>query len=101
MAAPEDLDARTEPATQRRRDEARQQGRVTFSGELSGGVLLLAAMVLLAAMARTLGVGLLETVRDGLTSPRHETLGIRDAENLLGEQYQRWLTLTGGFLGLL
>ena len=49
MASPEDLESRTEPASQRRRDEARQEGRVTFSAELAGGLLLLADHIAAAA----------------------------------------------------
>jgi flagellar biosynthesis protein FlhB len=101
MATPEDLDSRTEPATQRRRDDARQEGRVTFSPELGGGLLLLASAVLLAAMARNVGGGLVDAVRDGLAGPRAETLAAADAADLLGQQYRRWLTLAGGMLGLL
>ncbi len=99
MATPEDLESRTEPATQRRREEAREQGRVAFSGELAGGLLLLAGVVLLAATARLAGGGLLDAVRDGLAGPRHEALGAADAADLLGGAYRRWLALAGGLLG--
>jgi flagellar biosynthetic protein FlhB len=101
MASPEDLDSRTEPATQRRRDEARDQGRVTFSPELSGGLLLLAGTLLLAAMARGVGNGLVDAVREGLAQPLHEALVEKEAGALLIGEYWRWLLLTGGFLGLL
>jgi flagellar biosynthetic protein FlhB len=101
MATPEDLDSRTEPATQRRREEARQEGRVTFSAELGGGLLLLAATVLLAAMARGVGSGLVDAVRDSLSKPRSATLAAGDAADLLGQEFQHWLAIAGGILGLL
>src|SRR5262245_51321347 len=101
MAGPEDFESRTEPATQRRRDEARQQGRVAFSSELVGGLLLLAAMMFLAAAGRSIGGGLIDAVRDGLSVMRYGTLKAGDAVNLLGEQYRHWLALAGGFFGFL
>jgi flagellar biosynthetic protein FlhB len=101
MAGPEDLDSRTEPATQRRRDEARQEGRVTFSPELASGLLLLASALLLTGLARSVGGGLLEAVHSSLSAPLHERLATADAVELLGGQYWRWLALSGGFLGLL
>jgi flagellar biosynthesis protein FlhB len=101
MAAPEDLDSRTEPASQRRRDEARQEGRVTFSAELAGGLLLLSAMLLLATMARSLGGALVDAVHDGLAEPRHATLVAGDAADLFGHEFRRWLASAGGLLALL
>src|SRR5579871_4792019 len=101
MATPEDFDSRTEPATQRRREEVRREGQVAFSGELSGGLLLLATTVLLVAAGRGVGGGLLEAVRGGLADPKYVALGAADAAELLGAQYQRWLAVAGGFLVLL
>jgi flagellar biosynthetic protein FlhB len=101
MAEPEDLESRTEPATQRRRDEARQEGRVTFSAELASGLLLLASTILLAVLARGIGDALVDAVHDGLTLPRHDTLVEGDAADLLGQEFRRWLSSAGGLLGLL
>lgn len=98
---PEDFDSRTEPATQRRREEAREKGQVAFSTELIGGLLLLTAMIFLLVTARGTGGGLLDAIRDALLVKHYETLGTQDAANLLSDQYQRWLTLVGGFLGTL
>jgi flagellar biosynthetic protein FlhB len=58
--------SRTEPATPRRREEARQQGQVAYSNELVSGLLLLAGVAALVVGAGTLGSGLLEAVRGGL-----------------------------------
>ena len=74
---------------------------MTFSGELAGGLLLLAAMLLLAGMARGVGGTLVDAVHEGLATPRHETLAAGDAANLLGREFRRWLTSAGGLLGLL
>src|SRR5262249_22012108 len=94
----EDFESRTEAPTPRRREEARQQGRVAFSPELVGGLILLGGVVLLYVQARSLGGGLLDAVRTDLPRLPHETFGAREAAQLLAGQFQRWLGLIGGFL---
>jgi flagellar biosynthetic protein FlhB len=101
MATPEDLESRTEPATQRRRDEARDQGRVTFSAELVGGLLLLSATVLLMFLAQGLGGGLVDAIHEGLAKPLHVSLVSGDAAELLSGEFRRWLSITGVLLGSL
>ena len=58
---------RTEAPTQRRRQEARAQGQVAVSPDLSAGLLVLAGIGIMALGARGFGGGLLEAVRSGLS----------------------------------
>jgi flagellar biosynthetic protein FlhB len=102
MAESDDYDSRTEPATQRRRDEAREQGRVAYSSELVGGLLLLASMILLTNLGGTLSGGLLDSVRIALPAAPPHDLGVGEAAEQLGRYYWAWLRITGAFLiGLL
>ncbi len=94
----EDFESRTEAPTPRRREEARQQGRVAVSPELVGGLILLGGVVLLSMQARSLGGGLLEATRTDLRRLPQGEFGVREAAQLLAGQYQRWLGLIGSFL---
>ena len=53
--AEERYDERTEPATPRRREEARGRGHVARSADLSSAVILLAAVLALQFLGRGLG----------------------------------------------
>jgi len=65
--AQEDLgQSKTEEPTQRRREEAREQGQVAFSSDLTTGILLLSALAALAVLVPTLAGGLVHVLRDGL-----------------------------------
>jgi flagellar biosynthesis protein FlhB len=93
--------SKTEAPSQRRRDEARRQGRVAVSQELASAVLFFAGMLALLHGARALGAGLLESVRAGIVlSPRHE-LNANGAEVLFGRLASTGLQLLGPFLALL
>jgi len=59
--------SRTEAPTPRRRDEARSEGRVVVSTELTSGLLLLAAVGVLWFSSRGMGASLLEMVRYGVS----------------------------------
>jgi flagellar biosynthetic protein FlhB len=62
MADQGDDASKTEPATPRKREEARKEGRVALSRDLTVGVLLLAGVLLL----QTLGGGLMRAMQDGV-----------------------------------
>jgi flagellar biosynthetic protein FlhB len=63
----------TEAPTPRRREEAREQGRVVFSVELSTGLLLLAALGILWLASRSIGASLFDALRHGVRGWRmHE-----------------------------
>ncbi|MBI1830839.1 MAG: EscU/YscU/HrcU family type III secretion system export apparatus switch protein, partial [Planctomycetes bacterium] len=63
MADEVDFESKTEPATQRRREEAHEQGHFAFSTELVTGFTLLVGIGGLAFLAHTLGSGLLGQTR--------------------------------------
>lgn len=75
--------SRTEAPTQRRRDEARRQGRVAVSPDLTAAVLLLAGVLALLGGAAALGSGLLNDVRKGLAARPPRELTVRGAADLL------------------
>ncbi|GIW82452.1 MAG: flagellar biosynthetic protein FlhB [Gemmatales bacterium] len=54
---------KTEPATPRRREEARRQGQVAVSEDLTSGVLLLAGVIALWLLGQGISSSLLRTVR--------------------------------------
>jgi flagellar biosynthetic protein FlhB len=64
---PEDrFDERTEPATPRRRQEARARGHVARSADLAAAVVLLGGVAALAVFGRSLAGGLFDFTRDAL-----------------------------------
>jgi flagellar biosynthetic protein FlhB len=93
--------SRTEAPTQRRREEARAQGQVAVSRDLTSSLVLLAGLAGLALLAQTLGAGLLERVRhDVLLAGRLTDLGQLQAQGLLAAAMGRGLELVGFLLGL-
>lgn len=64
-----DPESRTEEPTPRRREEARRQGLVPFSAELSGAAVLLGGLVGLNYLGPSLGSGFLAVVRYELRCP--------------------------------
>jgi flagellar biosynthetic protein FlhB len=97
----EDFESRTEPASPRRREEARQQGQVAVSQELIGALVLLAGLAVLALQGRALGGGLLDALRVDLPRLPSADLSIEAASALLAVQFERCLRLLGLFLGVL
>ncbi len=97
----EDLESRTEPATPRRREEARQQGQVAFSAELAAALVLVAGVALLALLGPRVGRELLDTIRTDLPAPCPREMGTEEARELMSRQFSRGLSFLGVFLGLL
>src|SRR5438477_5700056 len=97
----EDFESRTEAPTPRRREEAREQGQVAFSGELVTGVLLLAAVAALSLGAGRLGDGLLGEVRLELLGAAAPEMTAGQAQGLLGQLFGKCLEIAGPLLGLL
>lgn len=60
------FDERTEPATPRRRREARERGHVARSADLAAAAVLLAGVAALALFGRPLAGGLFDLTRDAL-----------------------------------
>jgi flagellar biosynthesis protein FlhB len=93
--------SRTEAPTPRRREEARNEGRVVLSMELAAGLLLLCGVGVLWFVSRGLGAGLLETVRQGVLRCQLDELGPEQTRDLLAGYLTRGLQLTGVLLALL
>jgi flagellar biosynthetic protein FlhB len=101
MAEEHDFESRTEAPTQRRRDEARDAGRVAFSAELSMGVVLLVGVLGLALSARGVGTALVAEVQLDLVGGMVRDLTPALAEQLVGGVLGRGLQAAGIILGLL
>lgn len=97
----EDFDQRTEAPTQRRREEAREQGRTAVSMELTVGALMLAAIGGLWFASRSISAGLMESVRHGLLHCRVAELSPERTREVLANFLMRGLHVTGWLLGLL
>ena len=97
----DDFGQRTEAATPRRREEAREQGRVAVSADLAAGMLMLAAVGVLWFGSRTVGASLLETVRHGMLRCHVPELGPERTREVLTGFLTRGLHMTGMLLGLL
>jgi len=97
----DDFGQKTETATPRRREEAREQGRVAISSDLSAGALMLAAVGVLWFASRTIGAGLLESVRQGMLRCHVPELGPERTREVLMGFLTRGLHMTGTLLGLL
>jgi flagellar biosynthetic protein FlhB len=91
---------KSEAPTQHRREEARQQGQVAFSVELSGGALLLAGVLALWVGGQALAGGLLGAMRWDLLHIHHREFGPEEARNLLVGLFGRGADLGGFFLGV-
>src|SRR5262249_51526567 len=86
--------------TQRRREDARNQGRVAVSSELTTGVILVTGVVALAYAGETLGGGLLATVRHYLLGSTEE-LDFEQTQSVLTGAMIHGAELLGVFLGML
>src|SRR5690349_7333069 len=97
----EEFGQRTEAPTQRRREEAREQGRTAVSMELTLGMLMLAAIGGLWFASRSISAGLLESVRHGLSHCHVVELSPERTREVLTGFLTRGLHATGSLLGLL
>ncbi len=99
--ADEDFESKTEAPTQRRREEAREQGQVAFSMDFTGAVQLLAAVVMLYVTGPTIGHGLRQTARWILGGVRGQDIDALGVQGLFGSLALRGAELIGWFLGLM
>lgn len=76
---------RTEEATPRKREEAREEGRIPRSQELTVAMSLLGSAAVLSAVAPLAGHGLFEIMGRGLSTIGHITLDRDSATTLLRE----------------
>ena len=97
----EDFASRTEAATPRRREQAREQGQVAFSSELVTGVIVLAGMVVLSLGGGRLGGGLLAETRSERLGTGRSEISVGDAQGMLGHALSRCMELAAPFIGVL
>lgn len=97
----EDFESRTEAATPRRREEAREQGRVAFSHDLVSGVLLVAAVGVLSLGASGLGMSLLTETRLGILAAGSPEMSVPRVQSLLGQLVSQCFRGAGPLLGAL
>lgn len=102
MATNEELgQTRSEAPTPRRREEAREQGQVAFSADLTTGVVLLCAIGALALGAQAVSSGLVHGLRlDFLHSARAD-LTAEQVQNLFAGIFARGLEIVGFFFAVL
>jgi len=93
--------SRTEAPTQRRREEARQQGQVAVSRELSSGLLLLAGAGALWLGGAALAGGLLNALRLDLLGIHHSDFSPEQTRDVFAVMFQRAAGLVGFIVGFL
>jgi flagellar biosynthesis protein FlhB len=91
----DDFQPKTEQPTPRRREEAREQGRVTYSNELTGGLLLVVAAMMLALGAPFLGQRMLTEVRIDFGELAVRDATIEEMYQLLTDTLSRTLEIVG------
>ena len=89
---------RTEAATAKRRDEARDEGRIPRSQELTVAVSLLASAAVLSTLAPLAGRGLFQVLGHGLASIGSTSLDRESATMLIRQTATRAFTATFGLL---
>jgi flagellar biosynthetic protein FlhB len=100
MAEDVDQESKTEPASPQRREEARRQGQVAFSPELTGNLLLLTGVILLLVRGPTMGQDLLGVIRYRLRWAYFPQFGVEQAADVLNGMALRGLDIIGLFLGM-
>lgn len=92
---------KTEPPTERRRQEARQQGRVAKSMDLSASVMLLGGLMGIYLLGPGLFTGLHDLVRYYLSTEAPNLIGREVIQQELQGNVRQALRLIGPFLGLM
>jgi flagellar biosynthetic protein FlhB len=96
-----DSDAeRTEQPTQKRLEEARKKGQIPRSQELSAAAVVLIAGAGLHFMGKSLGNGLFELMRSGLSISREQALDSSTAISIFAGSVQAALIACAPILGL-
>lgn len=86
---------KTEPATPRRREEARDEGRVAKSADINSAIVLLVSLLLLRVAGPYLLQGFMSVARDTFSSLHHRQLGMDTVPTLAATYAIRcaWLCL--------
>lgn len=102
MAQEEDVgQTRTEQPTPRRREEARAEGQVAFSGDLSTGLMLFCGVAALAIVGPAIAMGLYQATRSDLLHAVGADLDPLQAQHLFMGIWRRGLGMIGFFLAAL
>ncbi len=100
--AEDNAESRNLEPTERRRQEAREQGKVAVSADLYAGLLLLVGTLVLWWQGPELGTRILRLTRAGLESHAFILdLSFREASALIGELIMEYLGLVGWPLAML
>ncbi|MFO0966558.1 MAG: flagellar biosynthesis protein FlhB [Gemmataceae bacterium] len=99
--AEEDLgQTKTEEPTPRRREEAREQGQVAFSNDLTTGLLMLLGLGSLAAIVPGVAIGLIEFCRGRLGRLPVDGLTPERVQEIFGVVFDHALEWLGFFFGV-
>jgi flagellar biosynthetic protein FlhB len=102
MALEEDLgQSRSEPATPRRREQAREEGRLAYSADLTSGILLLAALGALLWLGPSIANGLRNVVRHDLLNCRATDFSPEQVQDLFAAMFNRGVEIIGVLLGFM
>jgi flagellar biosynthesis protein FlhB len=94
----EDFAERTEPATPRKRQEARERGQVARSADLSTALLLLGAFVLFLVIGEAMGNGVADFTRGILGAIAHLELTTESAAGFFTQVIATALSITAPFV---
>lgn len=92
---------RTEPASPRRREEARKQGQVAFSPDFLGSAVLLAGVVGLSWLGPAVAGGITAEIRETFRQRMPAELGPAETAAMLGRLFLRFVVAVGPLLALL
>jgi len=92
---------KTEAPTQKRRDDAREEGRIPRSQELTTSFVLLGAALLINVMGGTMGTQTMAMFADGIAATGSAPLGADSAVGLIRSIGARALVIIGGWGGAL
>ncbi len=92
---------RTEPATPRRREEARKQGQVAFSPDFLGSALLLGGVVGLMTLGPDVAGRITLIIQETFHRPMPAEMGLSESAELLGRLFVRFVVIAGPLLALL
>jgi len=86
------LQDKTEPGTPKKREEAREEGRVAKSAEIGSAAVLLASILILRAAGPYLISGMMEVIRSGLSTLHLRQVTVESLPNMAAS----WAITTAG-----
>jgi len=88
---------RSELPTQRKLEEAKRQGNVTKSADLTSAVAIFGALIGFLIWGDSMVAGLLDMVKEGLVRPGHARVGIQTTSDLFASLGLKVMLLAGPF----